>query len=476
MTITTNVPRPTFGDRGFIAPAPSDVLAGVQADQNVAFGGNLNPALETPQGQIAQSDTAIIDAANDSFVSITNGMDPAFSSGRMQDGIGRIYFITRNPALPTSVACLCRGTVGITIPAGSRAQAQDGNLYTCTDGGDIGADGTVTLNFACNVVGPIPCPAGTLTKIYQAIPGWDSITNPSDGVLGRDTESRQEFELRRQESVAKNSIGTLPAILGSVLNVDNVLDAFAYQNNTKNPITYRGATLGPNSIYVSVVGGDDNAVAEAIWLKAPPGCAFNGNTSITVYDTNPVYTPPLPSYVVTFERPAPLTVYFQVSIANTADVPADAVTQIQAAIIAAFAGSDGGSRARIASTLYASRYICPINALGSWAQVVSLFIGSANGADAVVTGSVAGSLLTVSAVTSGALAVGQVISGANIPEGTTIASFGTGGGGIGTYNVSTSFTAGSTAITAVAVNDSTVIVDMDQVPVTSNLAIAVALV
>ncbi|MDI5448950.1 hypothetical protein MJL27_27310, partial [Salmonella enterica subsp. enterica serovar Anatum] len=32
--------------------------------------------------------------------------------------------------------------------------------------------------------GPVGCPAGTLNKIYKAIPGWSGVTNTSAGVPG----------------------------------------------------------------------------------------------------------------------------------------------------------------------------------------------------------------------------------------------------------------------------------------------------
>jgi hypothetical protein len=56
--------------------------------------------------------------------------------------------------------------------------------------------------------------------------------------------------------------------------------------------------------------------------------------------------------------------------------------------------------------------------------------------------------LTVSAVTTGVLQVGQTISGAGITAGTTITALGTGAGGAGTYAVSISQTAASTTVTA----------------------------
>lgn len=53
------------------------------------------------------------------------------------------------------------------------------------------------------------------------------------------------------------------------------------------------------------------------------------------------------------------------------------------------------------------------------------------------TAALAGSLLTVTAVVSGTLAIGQNVNGPGVPVGTQIVGFGTGTGGTGTYTVNT---------------------------------------
>ncbi len=69
-----------------------------------------------------------------------------------------------------------------------------------------------------------------------------------------------------------------------------------------------------------------------------------------------------------------------------------------------------------------------------------------------VTGSIATTVLTVTAVAAGSapLAVGQELSGVNVQPGTVIISLGTGTGGTGTYNVDVSQTAASATVTAVS--------------------------
>lgn len=64
-----------------------------------------------------------------------------------------------------------------------------------------------------------------------------------------------------------------------------------------------------------------------------------------------------------------------------------------------------------------------------------------------LTGSIAGTVLTVTAITAGKIQVGQTIAGTGITAGTKITALSTGSGGVGTYIVSPAQTAASTTIT-----------------------------
>lgn len=71
------------------------------------------------------------------------------------------------------------------------------------------------------------------------------------------------------------------------------------------------------------------------------------------------------------------------------------------------------------------------------------------------TASISGTVLTVTALLSGAISVGQILSGSTTTTGTAITSLGTGVGGngsgaLGTYNVQISQTVGSTTISGYA--------------------------
>lgn len=67
---------------------------------------------------------------------------------------------------------------------------------------------------------------------------------------------------------------------------------------------------------------------------------------------------------------------------------------------------------------------------------------------AVVTGSISGSTLTVSAVSSGTLGVGQSLVGSSVSPGTLISALGSGTGGVGTYTLNLSQTVASATLAA----------------------------
>ena len=524
---TTNVPSIDWSSGGPVAPSGQAVLAGVQQDYNVAFSASFNWNLTTPQGQLAGSTAAVVNNANQEWAWIATQVDPAYSTGRFQDAIGRISpggTFARIPSAPTVLQLQCFGGTGVVLPAGpsSYATAVDpsGNVYQCTEAGTIPSSGSIVLPFAALVPGPVPVPESVTP--YQAIPGFDSAAVVS-GSVGNNVETSQQFELRRTNSLAANSIATNDAILGAVLGVSGVLDAYVVDNPTNSPATIGGVSIPANTLYVAATGGVASQVAAAIWSKKPPGIPlYSGNNTQTVSDPNPAYAPPAPTYTITWETPGSLAILFAVTIANSSQVPANAVAQIQNAIINAFyaggavvtgfisgttftvsdvsqgtltvgqtlSGGDvvlgttivalgtgtGGigtymvstgqtvsstsitagsatnnpnpPAARIGSTIYATQYAGAVAALGSWAAVKSIQVGSNNTASAVVAGYVSGTTLTVVAVTSGTLAVGQWLSGGdsagNVADGTTIIAFGSGTGGTGTYTVSGGQTIGAT--------------------------------
>lgn len=371
-TGTTSVPAPSLTDAGFVAPAESDMLSGALSDISAAFGNSLNTALSTPQGQLATTLAAILGDAYDQILAVFNGVDPARASGRMQDAIGRLYFMSRRGATATVVTVVCTGSAGAVVPEGTLIQDASGNYYAADGAITIGALGTGTGTFSCTVKGEIDCPANSVS-VYQSVTGLSSVANPAAGVTGSEQEGRIDFETRREESVARNAMGSLNALSGEVQAVSGVTDAYVTDNGTASAVTVGGVTIAAHSLYVCVNGGADTDVARAILRKKAPGCGYTGSTSVTVSDPNSDYSTP-PNYTVQFTRATATPVYFLVTLKSSSAVPSTAAQEVQSAIISAFNGDDGGSRARIGGLLFASRFYSAVASLGVWVQIVEITI------------------------------------------------------------------------------------------------------
>lgn len=466
MANTTNVPTPVFTPTGLVLPQEAAILAGVQQDYNAAFGGNLNPQLTSPQGQLCSSTTAMIANGNTVFATFVNQVDPDTATGFMQDAIGRIYFQNRNPALPTTVNVLCVGVLGTVIIVGALVQDTSGNIYACTQAGSIPIGGSITLPFANVVAGPTACPANTVTRIYQGINGWESVNNVSPGTVGSNVESPAAFEYRRKQSVGINAQGSIPAVYAACFAVPNVIDVFVTQNNTSATISgplnnnpnSTNYPVAPKSLYVAVTGGAALAVATAIWQNTNVGAAYpplfsgtgsqaagvvtiastitgyievgmtlNGagvtaNSVVTSFGTythttgigtvnvstsathstaaitgaqvgsagatvvseivqdNSGYSVPVPQYTVNYINPASTPVFFAVTLAASALLPANIVTLVQQAVIAQFTGQSQGSlRERIGAQILASRYFGPVQAIGDEVSILTITIGFNSG-------------------------------------------------------------------------------------------------
>jgi hypothetical protein len=70
--MATNVPAIQFTDTGVVLPQESEILAGAFNDIDNAFGGGINKALTTPQGQLATSLSAIIADKNEQIALLAN--------------------------------------------------------------------------------------------------------------------------------------------------------------------------------------------------------------------------------------------------------------------------------------------------------------------------------------------------------------------------------------------------------------------
>lgn len=364
--LSTAVPDVVVSENGLSVPEIADILSGRLTDITAVMGGNSSQSLSSRQGQIAQSDTEIIAQVYDKLSVLMSQINPDYATGRFQDGIGQIYFLTRIAAAGTVVTATCYGTPTTVLPIGTTAIDTNGYIYSTTSEYTIPASKSIDVQFTCETTGPIACPAAALIKIYRPVSGWDSVYNFVAGVVGNDVESRIAFETRRKSSVARSSRGQDGSVRSALLEVEGVLDAYVWSNRAGSAVT-KGETavsVPAHCYYISVYGGASADIAQAIVETYNPGCNMAGNTTYTVQDTS--YSTPYPEYVMQWQTATVTPVYIKVDLDSSLVPPSDIVSTVKTMVASVFNGGYTNiDKARIGATISSGKFYAPIISIDS---------------------------------------------------------------------------------------------------------------
>lgn len=323
----------------------------------------LNVSVDSPAGQLIDSQTAAIVQKDSELLFLAQQFNPLTAEGQWQDALGKIYFLTRHQAIASTVTARCLGVPGTAIPKGAKICSE-------VDGTEWELQASIVINdasyadgvFACTKTGPIAAAPHTLTSIRTHIAGWDSADNEEAATPGQDEESQAAFENRRYKSVALNSRSSLQSAYSRVAALDGVIAVAARQNRTERLAKVDGVAINPHSVYFCVLGGQDEEIAQALYNTVSAGCEYTGTTSIEVHDsvTRAADT-------VRFSRPNELAVkmvVYLVQLATTSKVVEEDVKNIiyqnfygtDAAQPPAGSGLPAVQRVTMDTELYASRF------------------------------------------------------------------------------------------------------------------------
>lgn len=349
---------------GFSVQEPQEVREEIAQSWINAFKSDdtpdINTAPETPQGQIIDAETLAITQKDAELAFLANMFNPKTARGIWQDALAEIYFIKRKKAVNSRCYCVLTGLNGTVIEKGSKIQSSaDGTYWDLLEDVTINDNSSVTALFECESEGAVIASPNTLNKIITTVAGWDTVNNLQAATVGSLEESQQAFEKRRYDSVALNSVGTTASVFSRVNQIDDVVGCYVVDNKTNVNKIIDDYLLKPHSIYVAVLGGNNQEIAEAIYKSLSAGCDYNGNTQITVVDPHTHA-----KEKVTFMRPTQQNVYIKVNVFDK-DLPDDYENLIKNAVITNFYGQDeqieiageAVTRAIMGQDIYASRFL-----------------------------------------------------------------------------------------------------------------------
>ena len=149
-------------------------------------------------------------------------------------------------------------------------------------------------DFTATITGAYDVPTGSLTEIITPVTGWSAVINVAAGIPGLEKETDSELIIRRKDELIKGK-STDATIKNAVRVVENVTSASVLSNRTD--ITSPD-NLPPHSFETTVVGGDDDDIAQAILDTMPGGIKPYGvGNSGTAIDDNG------DSHIIPFSRP-----------------------------------------------------------------------------------------------------------------------------------------------------------------------------
>lgn len=335
---------------------------------------NIEPS--SPMGQVLDLIVAEIEAKNSEIAFLANMTNPETATGKYLDALAALYGLDRKISEPTVVNCVLTGLKGTVIPYGAIAQDSLGNQYrhSAANGAQIDDTGSVTTTFTAINHGPLEVAAGSVNRIVTTIAGWDSITNLTAGVIGRDEETDAELRNRMIESYAVNATGYVEAIEANLAALEGVLDVRVLENPTNAEVTQYGVAIDPHSILIAIVGGEDSDIAKTIYQRKDAGCGTTGDYEVQFIDET-YYNA---TYNYKIVRPQNQSLKISATFFGTSMNETEKNNVIQAIIQDAL-GQGVNDRISLASTVYASRFYQAIQSQTS-APIAQIQVGLGTGA------------------------------------------------------------------------------------------------
>jgi uncharacterized phage protein gp47/JayE len=271
----------TVTDTGITPTTLTEYQTLLRAAFKAAFGEAIDVDAKSPQGQFIDNLALSMSQSDDAVISVGGAVNIFRAFSAQIEGLATLIGIPKNRAESTIVTVTLGGTPGNVVPAGSRAKSDSGDTYQIDDDAQLDVGGVTSATMSAIETGPIELLAGELTSIVDIVPGWETVTNPADGVTGRNIESDSAYRQRYFTELFRNALSVLESMVSVISEQDNVVEVIGTENDTDSPITVQNVSIDPHSIAMVVEGGLDQDIADAIRLKKTGGTGTTGTTTVS---------------------------------------------------------------------------------------------------------------------------------------------------------------------------------------------------
>ena len=245
--------------------------------------GRLDRQPESVESQIVSLHAAASTLMDEQRAHQINGLSPDSAVKGQMDDLGLLFDLERRKATFSTVTVTLTGIPGTVVTRGARALTADGNEFAMAQD-KVLVGGRADAVMLALKPGPVPAPAGTLNIIATGIPGWESVTNALDALPGRLPESDPEYRASQARKVARGATASLEG-LEAAIYAAGATEVKLVHNPSANEETEQFWPIAPHSTLPIVLGGDDEAITEAILRRrgmgAPILVAIQGAGGLT---------------------------------------------------------------------------------------------------------------------------------------------------------------------------------------------------
>lgn len=311
MELTTLAP--IIDESGISAPTYDQILAWLKSQYRSIYGDDVYLDNDSLDGQWLGVLALQFSHVNNACIKTYNSFSPKTAGTDALTRNVKINGIQRGLSTYSTADVTIEGTPGTVITSGIVGD-NNNNRWLLPASVTIPSSGLITVTARAEKAGAIFASAGSINKILKPTRGWQSVSNANTSSIGQDAESNSRLRQRQALSVLINAISQTEAMRGAILSLDNVVRCKTFENKT-DAVDENG--LPAKSVCVVVSGGDAQEIAQIMRVKKSMGCAWHGNTNVTLLNT---YSE---SEVVSIYRPDIKNISFHIQISTNESYSAD---------------------------------------------------------------------------------------------------------------------------------------------------------
>ena len=316
---------------GFIPKTRIQLAEELRASLRTQLGQNLLLDPSEPLGAVTDIFAGALHEGHEELQNVFSAGRLISASGASLDAMALEYGLVRAAARASVVTITVNGAQGTVIPAGSAIQLGPNEVRWLSQAAvTIDATGVGSVDFVAEETGPIVALAGSEWQTATPISGWTSASNLLDAQVGRDIEIDSALRARALVAAQGGGANSATGIRAAMLRVADVTEVVVIENSA--PVADVDGRPA-NTTEVVMRGGDDAAIAVALWRSKPSGAGLVSTVAAGNRRSVPVVDEAGETQTVVFSRPETVQVFVEVDYVPRAGFPSDGAERIRDAIL-----------------------------------------------------------------------------------------------------------------------------------------------